>query len=232
MIDYQHVREFWRKRADLETVRPESLVNFVTDEAALAEKIRIESDVILAALALTPDMRVLDAGAGTGQWALRMAPLAKNVTAVDYEEKLLARGRLEAQRTGSDNIEFVCAAIESYEPAGIFQRIFFSGILMYLEDALVASLLPRLYAHLAPNGAVVLREPTSILSARHVISQKYSPALDAAYSAIYRTGAEFCHIFARAGFKLRETRQIFAEGSSHNKFPETRLCLHVFVKVD
>jgi SAM-dependent methyltransferase len=54
----------------------------------------------ITALGLQPGMRVLDAGCGTGQWAVGFARHGCQVTAVDLAPSMLERARAHAQRAG------------------------------------------------------------------------------------------------------------------------------------
>lgn len=233
-IDYASVQEFWHRRSHAQAAAPESLVNFESDPARLEERIALETAAIMPRMALDaepdgcqPD--VLDLGAGVGQWALRFAPLARSVTAVDYQEGLLERGRQAAAQQGLTNIRFIHSAVEDFAPEQRFARVFLSGILAYLNDELAQKTVATAAALLTPRGRVVLREPCSVLAARHVLSNRYSPALGCEYSAIYRTDAEITALFSAHGLRCADRAAVFPEGHALNKFPETRLHCFVFV---
>lgn len=226
-IDYFSVREFWSNRSRQDLAAPESLVNFESDAERLSERIRLETAAIMPRMALESHMDVLDLGAGVGQWALRFAPLARSVTAVDYQEGLLERGKKAAADRGLTNIRFIRSAVENFASRQRFQRVFLSGILAYLNDDLAQRTAATAAALLASGGRVVLREPCSILERRYVIDRRWSPALGCDYSAVYRTDAEITALFSAHGLICRDSATVFPEGHALNKFPETRL--HCFV---
>ncbi len=58
-------------------------------------------------LVLRGDERALDSGAGTGALALALAPLVREVVALDLVPTLLAEGRERARRAAIGNVEFV-----------------------------------------------------------------------------------------------------------------------------
>src|SRR5689334_17582950 len=58
---------------------------------------------VIAALALTTELTVADVGAGTGYFAVRLAPLAKEVIATDIEASMVDHMKQRAQREGLAN---------------------------------------------------------------------------------------------------------------------------------
>ncbi|WP_165078480.1 MULTISPECIES: class I SAM-dependent methyltransferase [unclassified Desulfovibrio] len=230
MIDYTSIRAFWESRSRRATERPESLVNFEEDGLRLREKVAGETRAVMPLLELGPGVRILDMGAGYGQWALRFAPSARSVTAVDYQQNFLERGRESAEKAHLHNIEFVQSPVEAYIPDNTFDRIFFSGIFVHLADDLIRRMLANVLPALHVDGLVILREPTSILQDSYMLDRIYSKALDCEYSALYRTASQFKTLFADFGLSCRKEGQIFPEGSSQNKFPETRLRYYTFGK--
>lgn len=56
---------------------------------------------------ITPDTTVLDIGCGAGQYSIAMAKMAKRVVALDFSEKMLESARINAERNGVTNVEFV-----------------------------------------------------------------------------------------------------------------------------
>lgn len=230
MIDYDSIKAFWESRSRCSTKHPESMVNFEEDTLRLYEKIKGETDAIMPLFMFAPHMDVLDMGAGWGQWALRFAPLVQSVTAVDYQQNFLERGRKAAKESGLNNIEFCCSPVEEYKPGRKFHRIFFSGIFVHLSDALLKRTLGNVLPFLLSEGLVILREPTSILNKNYQLNHKYSEALHCDYSALYRTSDEFKRLWDEFGFFCCKEGQVFLEGSTLNKFPETRLRWYVFAQ--
>lgn len=230
MIDYTSIKAFWEARSRRAAESPESLVNFEEDSTRLREKVAGETRAIMPLLELGPEMKILDMGAGYGQWALRFAPLVGSVTAVDYQQSFLDRGREAAEKAQQHNIEFIQSPVEAYLPDKTFERIFFSGIFVHLTDDLIRRTLANVLPALSEDGLVVLREPTSILQDSYILDHIYSKALDCEYSALYRTASQLKKLLADFDFSCLKEGQIFPEGSSQNKFPETRLRYYTFGK--
>lgn len=227
VIDGAKVRAFWESQGrKLGSVALESIANLEERPDLLAEKLRLEQSCILPHLPLSRDASVLDLGAGVGQWSFRFAPSVRRVVAVEYAESMAAIGRAEAKRLGHENVEFVVSSAEDFVPGEHFDLIFISGLLLYLNDQAVRRVLTTARAALATRGVVFVRDAISVLERRHVIAGRYSEALRADYSAIYRTAGEMRALFDAAGLAVERDQQVFPEGSRLNKFPETRL--HTF----
>jgi SAM-dependent methyltransferase len=75
-----------------------------TKQTALTDPFfrRVSSEV-------TPQMSVLDVGAGTGRFALALAPLVRHVTAVEPNASMLGFLRQDAQEAGFTNVSYVQA---------------------------------------------------------------------------------------------------------------------------
>jgi ubiquinone/menaquinone biosynthesis C-methylase UbiE len=74
--------------------------------------------VMLALLGIGAGATVVDLGAGTGQFTLEAAAVAKRVIAVDVSPVMLARLRGKLDRSGVENVETVEAGFLTYEHAG------------------------------------------------------------------------------------------------------------------
>lgn len=77
--------------------------------------------------------RILDAGCGTGRYAIEFARLGARVLAVDASEKMIAIAREKAADNGLDTgIEFLIADIEDMKPKGV-DRVFFCKTFEHLS---------------------------------------------------------------------------------------------------
>ncbi|MEM3364615.1 MAG: class I SAM-dependent methyltransferase [Candidatus Micrarchaeia archaeon] len=98
---------------------------------------------------------MLDAGCGTGEKAVYFAKLGARVTALDINEKQLSYAkRLAKKHDVSDNIEFVCDDILTFNLGKKFDFVLCSGVLHHTPNvSLGVSSLSR---HLKPNGRIIL----------------------------------------------------------------------------
>lgn len=235
MMDPTHVRDFWERRAERIRDLPfESVGNLEQDAGNLAVKIDHETQRVLDVLAragIGAGHRVVDLGAGVGQWAFRLAPRVREVIAVERSSGFVRIFREAVASRGTTNVRIVHEGAETWRPAegdAPFDAVFISGLFVYLVDAQADTLMHALPAYVAPGGTVIVRDGTSILGARHDIDRRWSEHLGTEYSATYRTRDEYVAMFAAAGFALEEDAPMFPEGHPLNKYPETRLWLYRF----
>ena len=234
MIDPTHVRTFWERRAERITDLPfESVGNLEQDAANLRLKVDHETQRVLDQLDLAgvgAHSRVLDLGAGVGQWAFRLAPRVREVVAVERSTGFADIMERERAARQVANVRVVHAAAEEYRCAAgeaPFDLVFISGLFVYLVDAQADALARNLRGLVAPGGHVLVRDGTSILGRRHEIDRRYSEHLDTLYSATYRTRDEYLALLAAAGLSPVQDGAMFPEGHPLNKYPETRLWLYL-----
>jgi ubiquinone/menaquinone biosynthesis C-methylase UbiE len=107
---------------------------------------------------LGPSSRVVDLGAGTGQFAIAAARRFGHVTAVDVSPAMLAALRAKGSAEGLANLDFVNAGFLSYsreEPAdGCYTR----NALHQVPDFWKALALQRIADMLRPGGVLRLRD--------------------------------------------------------------------------
>lgn len=229
MIDQDKVKSFWDARArTYENLAFESIANLEQDADSLQLKIQLETRKVGEFLGSVSGMRVLDLGAGVGQWAFRFAEAgAGSVTAVEYSEPLVEIGRTEARCRHLDTVSFVVSAAEAYSASIPFDLVFISGLFVYMNDDQAERLVCGLGNCCHDRTIVLLRDGTA-LEGRHEINDRMSEHLQTRYSATYRTRQEYVDLFRRHGFVLQRDENMFDEGCPLNKYPETRLRIYRF----
>lgn len=113
-----------------------------------------EIDRVVAVLeAFTPRGHVLDIGAGTGLWTVRLADHADRITALDPSPEALERNaeRLAPTRTP---VEFVVADAFSWFPATRYDVVFFSFWLSHVPTARFKEFWSLVDSALTPEGRV------------------------------------------------------------------------------
>ena len=114
----------------------------------------------IAALDLQSGMRVLDAGCGTGQWAVGMARHGCAVTAVDLAPAMLERARARAREAGV-NITFREGEIGTLaEPDGAFDAVHCRCVLQFTPDP--AAVLREFARVLTPGGRLFVAVPGAL----------------------------------------------------------------------
>lgn len=228
-ISSADVKQFWEQRARAHA-DDAGLTNLEEDEALRALKVAQEEARVADYLgALPATAAVLDLGGGNGHWAFKLAPRVHHVDVVDYCAPLVDSGRAKAAQAGVANVTFTHAAAQDFDSEAPYDLIFISGLLLYLNDDELEVLAAKVAGYARPGTVVVLRDGTGT-AGRHEIVGRWSEALQASYSAIYRTREDYLALFARAGFAHVRDDDMFPPGSPLNKWPESRLRIYRFEK--
>lgn len=114
---------------------------------------------LLTHLGLDDTWTVVDLGAGTGVFAMAVAPLCRRMVAVDVSPAMLGYLREEAGRRGIGNIEPVQAGFLTYEHQGNPADVVYSrNALHHLPDLWKAIALTRVAAMMRPGGILRLHD--------------------------------------------------------------------------
>lgn len=130
------------------------------DEHYRSVRGRVRLELVLERLGRAlppPPVDILDAGGGTGAFAIPLARLGHKVTMLDQSAEWLERARASAAAAGVD-LRLVNAGLESLADAdlGRFKVILCHAVLMYVEEPKDA--LRALRAAAAPNAVLSLLE--------------------------------------------------------------------------
>ncbi len=115
-------------------------------------------------LAPTAHWRCLEAGCGTGRFALRLAERVTGVVGTDRSEPMILRARINAAQAGIGNARFEVAAVESLPGPlrSTFDLVVAMRLLFFLPDPLRG--LKQLAAAAAPGGWVGICNPHAQMS--------------------------------------------------------------------
>lgn len=103
-----------------------------------------------------PPGRALDLGAGEGRTALWLARRGWRVTAVDFSDVALERGRQRVAAAGTPgSVEWVCADLVEYDPTGSSYDLVLL-LFVHLRPAERSRLLRLAAATLSPGGTVLV----------------------------------------------------------------------------
>jgi SAM-dependent methyltransferase len=119
-----------------------------------------ELERALVALELSPGMRLLDAGCGTGQWAVGFANHGCEVTAIDFAPEMLARARAHAQQAGV-SIQFREGDIAVIDdPDATYDAIHCRCAIQFNPDP--AAVLRQFQRLLVPGGRLFISVPGAL----------------------------------------------------------------------
>ena len=148
----QRSRAAWDARAERWDARAE--VN------ALAPDRGAELDRIWDALRLSRDARVLDAGCGSGQWAIALAERGARVTAIDLSPEMIRLAGDHASARGRD-IEWRTGDVTRLtDPLAVFDAIHARALLQFVPD--VPGALRELRRVLRPGGRLLATVPGAL----------------------------------------------------------------------
>jgi phosphoethanolamine N-methyltransferase len=126
----------------------------LTTDELLAKQDRAD---IIAHLPPLDGKRILDVGAGIGQYTEHFVEVARHVTAVDFVDSFIEVNRKRTSYRG--NASYICADIMDLEfEESSFDFVFINWTMMYLGDTEINTLRDRLMRWLHPCGMVFLRE--------------------------------------------------------------------------
>ena len=101
--------------------------------------------------AFAPVGRVLELGAGTGQWTVLLAETATEVTALDASPEMLAINR---ERTGTDQVRHRVADAFALDASQAFDVVFFGFFLSHVPLSRFEVFWEAVAGQLAPGGRV------------------------------------------------------------------------------
>lgn len=229
MIDPFKVKNFWEMQAlKAQSLRLEGISNLEEDPKLLDKKIKHEYKKVMDWVNFNPKIsNVLDLGSGTGQWSFRFSKIAKNVTAVEYSREMLNLAIEVSNINKVENVEFIHESAQNFFAEKKFDLIWISGLLIYLNDRECEELINNCSKMISASGSLILRDATGYPN-HYEINNQYSESLNSYYSACYRTAKEYSELFRKFGFMPIKDEDMFPEGSSLNKWNETRLRVYEF----
>ncbi len=120
----------------------------VSDEVAYQQKLEITRGY------LTPDMKVMEFGCGTGSTAISHAPFVKSILATDFSEKMLDIARDKAREAGVENVTFKQSGIDEFDaPNQSYDVIMGHSILHLLPDK--ERVIAKVFQLLKPGGVFI-----------------------------------------------------------------------------
>ncbi|MDE7272041.1 MAG: class I SAM-dependent methyltransferase [Lachnospiraceae bacterium] len=224
-IDYAKTLDFFNKRADkYQEGNPYSVTMYQDNDPALVEE-RNKAEVmkLLPLLQLDRQSRVLDLACGIGRWSDAINADIDDYCGIDFSENLI---ELAKRRHHKENRSFyVGAANEVWDVLkkhhkGGYNRILLIGILMYINDEDLITVMNQISKISEEHAVICIREPMGI-DERLTLKGFYSEELKDNYNAIYRTKDELMSVFEKtlipAGFQTMQSGFLFEEDALNNR---------------
>ncbi len=190
-LDYAGVNRFWSK------ARPSILGPYMMDGfgfPAGAGRFRFhgESKIVSRLIRkLDRGGTALDLGCGVGYWAEFFAGHFAKVVAVEASLPLYKATR---QRCASyPHVAVIHGDVLAFEPEDCCELVFLGGMLMYLNESDVISLLQKLAPFLDTGGIILCRETTV---------RSGTVTRQGEYQAVYRSVATYREVFQQCGLSV------------------------------
>ncbi len=187
-LDYNRIRSYW-SQARPSVLGPYMLEGFGFPVTAGHFRFRGERRIVERLTArIRSDACVLDLGSGVGMWTEHFARSFGKVVSVEASPVLFET--LQRRCSQFANVETVHADVLSYWPPADVDLVFLGGLLMYLNEEDVRTLLRRLVDCLKPGGLILCRESTV---------RQGTVVHRADYQVVYRSPETYRRIFEHCG---------------------------------
>lgn len=224
-IDYDQTLHFFNNRAErYREENPYSVTMYQDNNPTLVEeRNKAEVDRLLPLLQLDKQSRVLDLACGIGRWSDAITVDIDEYCGIDFSENLI---ELAQKRHHEAHRDFYVGSVNEFHDVltrnqkGNFNRILLMGILIYINDNDLYSVMNQLIEVSEGHTVICIREPVGI-DERLTLKEFYSEELKDNYNAIYRTRDELMNVFEEtllaAGFRMTQSGFLFSEDALNNR---------------
>lgn len=224
-IDYENTLRFFNSRAGkYREENPYSVTMYQDNNPSLVEeRNKAEVDKLLPFLKLNSQSKVLDLACGIGRWSDAIMTEIQEYCGIDFSESLIELAR---KRNYEENRFFYVGSVKelgnilTMNHKGQYDRILLMGILIYINDSDVISVMEQILKTIDEHAVICIREPVGI-EERLTLKEFYSEELKNNYNAIYRTKNELLDVFEKtliaAGFCMTQSGFLFDEDILNNR---------------
>lgn len=114
-------------------------------------------DILLDYLQGHSNLRILNAGCGSGELSIRLAAAGHRVEGIDPEPAYIELARLNAAQASVKGCRFSVSFIESYHGPSDFDCVIATDVLEHIKDDRTA--FGKLISHVKPGGIVLITVP-------------------------------------------------------------------------
>lgn len=155
-----------------------------------------EIERVVQALGLSPGMRVLDAGCGSGEWAAAFSERGLRVTAIDLSPEMIARASASFPEVDVDWRVGDLAGVR--EPVAVYHAIMARVSLQFVPD--VPAALAAFRRVLRPGGRLLASVPGSLSPIYRASWERLLP--DAEREVNWMTPWELEHLLTYHGWRI------------------------------
>ncbi|MCM1220378.1 MAG: class I SAM-dependent methyltransferase [Lachnospiraceae bacterium] len=224
-INYEDTKEFFRGRSQkFNKDNPYSVTMYQDNnkELVLARNAK-EIERLYPLLCIDKHSKVLDVACGIGRWADTLPGEIEEYCGIDFSAELIEIAR---QRNRKENFHFCVGGAEQVKTVltehnrGKYNIILMIGIMVYLNDTTLTSLLVQLETVCENSATICIREPIA-LKDRLTLKNFFSDELNDNYNAIYRTRSELLETLTQTlltkDFSIKEEGFLFDEDTLNNR---------------
>ncbi|MEC4673187.1 MAG: class I SAM-dependent methyltransferase [Nitrospirota bacterium] len=195
-VDHASVNRYWES-VKSSILGPYMMDGFGFPVSAGDFRFRAEARIVQQLLrGIEHNGSVLDLGSGVGYWAVEFASSFSRVDAIEGSNTFYQA--LKERCAPHPNIRAIHGDVLSFQQDGHHSLIFLGGLLMYLDEHDVITLLKKLVPCLRPGGIILCREST-------VRGETETRTGD--YSVVYRSVSDYTRIFNQCGLTLKHVER-------------------------
>lgn len=194
-INGESVKKFFDKRAKKKFNNSLTITAF--QEKEIVDKRQKEDfDVVLKNVDFK-DKKILEIGCGFGRWAELFHENCAEYLGIDFSENLISMAQ---EKYKFENCHFQVMSILDININELivkppFDIIFIAGVILYLNDEDLKTMINEINEIVSDNKIIYIRESVSFLDSRLTLKDFYSNDLKSDYNAIYRTESELLSFF-------------------------------------
>lgn len=224
-INCNDTKNFFKKRAEKYNENSPYSVTMYQDnnQQLVLERNAGEIEKLYPLLGISEQSRVLDIACGIGRWADALPESIEEYCGIDFSEELIGIARSRNQKKsfhyyvgGAEQIKQI---LDNHGKSS-FNTVLMMGILLYLNEEKVTSLLRQAAMACAENARICIREPIAVKE-RLTLKNYYSEELQDYYNAIYRTRDELLELYGQTlfpnGFSIIEEGFLFDDSNLNNR---------------